>query len=146
MTSIGTLDCVDVAGSANAAASSNLPSSGSYDVQTTKPSVCVMHVVGPVDVSTPPPKSDQRAVNRDDYSRQLTAARSLLTLSQHPVQSDDRPTSAHSQLTRSQLRDSSVQRSHSFTTTSHQLPTNAGPSDCCYFCCVNTGWAKMDSF
>jgi len=136
----GTLDCVATAGSANAVANSNLPSSVSYAVQVTKPSPCVMHVIGPVDMSAPV-TSECRALIRDD-SRQLTAAQSLLTLSQHVVQpskSADRLTSTDNHFnTRQPLtphRNNSVQRSHSFTTTSHQPPANVGLSDCCYSCC-----------
>jgi len=107
------------------AACSMLPSSSGCAAQTTKPSpMCAMRVGGPVvcasDVNSRL-TCEQRAVSRDEL-QQLTAATSLLTLSQHPARSADRMMFADGQFTRQTLapRTSSVQRSHSFTTTSHQ--------------------------
>jgi len=124
------LDDVGAPGTANVAASSYLASSGGgYAVPMTKP---LTHVVGPVDMTTPP---NSETVIRDELSRQqLTTARSLMTLSHHPVQpshsADRLMLSTDSQFATRQpaipRSGGNVQRSHSFTTTSHQPPTNAG--------------------
>ena len=126
------LDHVGAPGTANVAAGSYLPSSGGYAVPMTKP---LTHAVGPVDMTTPPNSEQQQTVIRDELSRQqLTAARSLMTLSHHPMQpshsADRLMLSTDSQFATRQpaipRSGSNVQRSHSFTTTSHQPPTNAG--------------------
>lgn len=98
--------------------------SSSYAVQMTRPSTCA---VGPVDVSSQW-TFERQGLNRDE-SEQLTAARSLLTLSQ-PSQSADRLMSADIQFTRRPVAShtSNVQRSHSFTTTSHQPPVSVDMS------------------
>ena len=126
------LDHVGAPGTANVAAGSYLPSSGGYAVPMTKP---LTHAVGPVDMTTPLNSEQQQTVIRDELSRQqLTAARSLMTLSHHPMQpshsADRLMLSTDSQFATRQpaipRSGSNVQRSHSFTTTSHQPPTNAG--------------------
>jgi len=98
---------------ADVAVNSALPSSSSHAVQMTRPSACP---VGPVSVNTP----WICELNTEDC-QQLTAARSLLTLS-HPSQFADRLLSAD---TRRPVAShtSNVQRSHSFTTSASHQPT-----------------------
>jgi len=74
----------------------------------------------------------RQTLNADEMQRrgQLTESRSLLALTHRPMplsQSADRMTQ-DSQYMRQpvEVHGTSVQRSHSFTTTSHQLPTNIG--------------------
>jgi len=85
-------------------------------------------VVCPDNVDSQQTPITRRAVNADvsPHGNQLTATRSLVTLSQHTVQPsrstdrvtlDTRPVAQHG---------TNVQRSHSFTNTSHQHPPITG--------------------
>jgi len=125
---------VHTATSAASVAATNLPTS-SCAFQVTKPTSAYVtrdsRAVSQAAVDSAPHQSciGRQVVNSD--GGQLTATRSLLTLSQQrPVQlsrSTDRMT-PDSQLTQRPVtvHGTNVQRSHSFTTTSHQLPANCG--------------------